>query len=79
MLKRKNVLSIVLCADTQGSLEAIIHAISKDNVKFVVQKTGDIEVSDVLFAKSTGSIILGFNVRIKPEIAKLAKTEKVLS
>jgi len=31
-----------------------------------------------LFAKSTGAIILGFNVRLKPEVAKLAKTEKVL-
>jgi translation initiation factor IF-2 len=77
-IEEKKLLSIVLCADTQGSLEAIIHSISGDNVKFVIQKTGDIEVSDVLFAKSTGAIILGFNSRLKPEIAKLAKTEKVL-
>ncbi len=76
--EEKKLLSIVLCADTQGSLEAIIHSISGDNVKFIIQKTGDIEVSDVLFAKSTGAIILGFNARLKPEIAKLAKTEKVL-
>jgi translation initiation factor IF-2 len=74
----KKLLSIVLCADTQGSIEAITHSISEDNVKFVIQKTGDIEVSDILFAKSTGAIILGFNARLKPEIAKLAKTEKVL-
>jgi len=77
-VEEKKLLSIVLCADTQGSLEAIIHSISGDNVKFVIQKTGDIEVSDILFAKSTGAIILGFNVRLKPEMAKLAKTEKVL-
>ncbi len=73
----QNMLSVVLCADTKGSLQAIINSIP-EKVRFVVQKTGDIEVSDVLFAKSTGSIILGFNVRIKPEVAKLAKTEKVL-
>nr|MBI5455664.1 GTP-binding protein [Candidatus Levybacteria bacterium] len=73
----QNMLSVVLCADTQGSLEAIINSIP-EKVNFVMQKTGDIEVSDVLFAKSTGSIVLGFNVKIKPEIAKLAKTEKVL-
>src|ERR1035437_6671000 len=46
----KKLLSIVLCADTQGSLEAITHSIAEDNVKFVVLKTGDIEVSDILFA-----------------------------
>jgi translation initiation factor IF-2 len=36
------------------------------------------QVSDILFAKSTGAIVLGFNVKIKPEILKLAKTEKIL-
>jgi len=77
-VEEKKLLSIVLCADTQGSLEAIIHSISGDNVKFVVQKTGDIDVSDILFAKSTGAIVLGFNIRLKPEMAKLARTEKVL-
>jgi len=77
-VEEKKLLSIILCADTQGSLEAITHSIAQDNVKFIVQKTGDIEVSDILFAKSTGAIVLGFNIRIKPEIAKLARTEKVL-
>lgn len=71
-----SMLSVVLCADTQGSIEAIVNSIP-ENVKFVVQKTGDIEVSDVLFAKSTGAIVLGFNVRIKPEVQNLARTEKV--
>ena len=75
--ENQNMLSVVLCADTQGSLEAIINSIP-EKVNFVMQKTGDIEASDVLFAKSTGSIVLGFNVKIKPEVAKLAKTEKVL-
>jgi translation initiation factor IF-2 len=75
--KDEHLLSIVLCADNQGSLEAIKSSITS-GVKFVIEKTGEIEVSDVLFAKSTGSIILGFNVKIKPEIANLARTEKVL-
>ncbi len=73
----QNLLSVVLCADTQGSLEAIINSIP-EKVKFVMQKTGEIEVSDVLFAKSIGAIILGFNVKLKPEVARLARTEKVL-
>lgn len=73
----QNMLSVVLCADTQGSLEAITNSIP-EKVNFVLQKTGEIEVSDILFAKSTGSIILGFNVKIKPDVAHLAKTEKVL-
>ncbi|OGH08073.1 MAG: hypothetical protein A2171_01210 [Candidatus Levybacteria bacterium RBG_13_35_9] len=73
----QNMLSVVLCADTKGSLEAITNSMP-EKVKFIVQKTGDIEVSDILFAKSVGAIVLGFNVKLKPEIAHLAKTEKVL-
>jgi len=73
----QNMLSVVLCADTQGSLEAIVNSLP-EKVRFIVKKTGEIEVSDVLFAKSTGSIVLGFNVKVKPEVANLARTEKVL-
>ncbi len=73
----QNMLSVVLCADTQGSLEAITNSLP-EKVRFIVKKTGEIEVSDVLFAKSTGAIVLGFNVKAKPEVANLARTEKVL-
>lgn len=75
--ENQDVLSVVLCADSQGSLEAIANSIP-EKVRFITKKTGDIEVSDILFAKSTGSIVLGFNVKIKPEILRMAKTEKVL-
>ncbi len=73
----QDVLSVVLVADSEGSLEAISNSIP-EKVKFLIKKTGDIEVSDVLFAKSTGAIILGFNAKAKPEILRMAKTEKVL-
>ncbi len=73
----EDVLSIVLCADSQGSLEAIQNQMP-ERIKIVLAKTGDMETSDVLFAKSVGAIILGFNIKIKPEVLKLATTEKVL-
>ena len=73
----ENVVAIVLCADTLGSLEAIKNSLP-DKARVVREKTGEIEVSDVLYAKSTGAIVLGFNVKLKPEILKLAKTEKIL-
>ncbi len=72
-----NVLSVIICADSQGSLEAIVNKIP-ERIKVAMTKTGDIETSDVLFAKSVGAIILGFNIKIKPEVVKLAATEKVL-
>lgn len=71
-------LSIVLCADNQGSLEAIVRSLPKE-INIALQKTGDITTTDILLAKSISAIVLGFNVRIKPEIAKFAVQEKVLA
>ena len=72
------LLSIIICADTLGSLEAIVNALPSQ-INVVSQKTGDISPADLLLAKSVGAIVLGFNIKIKPEILKLAKTEKVLA
>ena len=47
-------------------------------INVILKKTGDITTADVLLAKSTGSLVLGFNIKIKPDVAKLALTEKVL-
>ncbi len=76
-LEGEDSLKVIICADSSGSLEAIQMAISS-KIVVVSKKTGDIEPSDVLFAKGTGAIILGFNIKIKPEVQKLAEEEKVL-
>lgn len=73
----KRELAIILCADTLGSLEAITAALSGD-MHIVSKKTGDISEADVLLAKSTGAIILGFNTHMRPEVVQLASVEKVL-
>lgn len=70
-------LSLFLCADTQGSLEAI-QASLPENVHVVVAKTGEISEGDILFAKSTGAIILTFNIKLKQEMQRFAINEKVL-
>lgn len=71
-------LAVVLLADTQGSLEAILYSLPK-GVKIVSRKTGEVTEADVLLAKSTGAIVLGFNTKIRPDVQKLAMTEKVLA
>jgi translation initiation factor IF-2 len=72
-----NRLNVLIVADTQGSLEAIVASIA-DKVNIISQKTGDIEPSDILFAKSVGGIVLGFNLKIKPQTVQFAQTEKVV-
>lgn len=70
-------LDIVLKADMASSLEAIIGSLG-NQIKVVGQGVGDITDADVLQAKATGAIIVGFNVSCKPPVAKLAETEKVI-
>lgn len=77
LTQKENALLILLCADTQGSLEAITKALPTD-VRILTAKTGEISEADILFAKSTGAIILAFNTKVRPEIEKFALTEKVL-
>src|SRR5258706_2651492 len=70
-------LSVILCADTKGSLEAITYSFP-EGVYVRMQKTGEVSEADVLLAKSTGSIVLCFNTKIRPDVLKFAMTEKVL-
>lgn len=70
-------ISVILIADTQGSLEAIVNAFPKE-IKLVAKKTGNVTEADVLLAKSTGSIILSFNTKLKPSVTSLAFSEKIL-
>lgn len=71
-------LSLVLAADTQGSLEAITYALPK-GVVIISQKTGEITENDIFLAKSTGALVLGFNSKMRPDVLRLAQTEKVLA
>lgn len=70
-------LALVLCADTEGSLEAIVNALP-EKVRIVVKKTGEVSSADILLAKSTSAIVLSFNIKLKNELIRLAQQEKVL-
>ncbi len=79
----KQILTVVVKADNQGSLEAIVDMIQKFNtdeehVRIVSSGTGEVTDSDVEIAASTKAIVLAFNVGIKPSANKIAETENVL-
>ena len=60
-----------------GSLEAIVNSLPK-KVNIIAKKTGEITSADVLMAKSIKALVIGFSIKIRPDVAKLALTEKVL-
>jgi len=73
----KQKLTIVLKADTAGSLEAILNSLDP-RIVIVSSAIGEIGEGDILLAKNSGAIIIGFNVKIPPAVEKLAQTEKVI-
>lgn len=84
-LKKTDVamLNVVVKADKQGSLEAISASLEKFNeeethVKVVSLGTGDINENDIKTASATRAIVIGFNVKVAPQAAKLAEAEHVL-
>lgn len=73
----ETVLSLILVADTQGSLEALLYSLP-EGVKIVTSKTGEVSEADILMAKQVGAFVLTFNIKLRPDLIKFAQNEKVL-
>jgi translation initiation factor IF-2 len=72
-------LSLIIKADSQGSLEAIVGALTKNaNVEIILSAVGTVHRSDIFLAKTTKAIVIGFAVPIDGEVKDLAKQEKVI-
>ena len=76
-------LKLIVRADVQGSLEAIMDALRKlmnEEVKLTIvsEGVGEISESDVQLAENTKSIIVGFHARVATAAAKLIKQKQVV-
>lgn len=77
-----SLVPIVIKADVQGSVEAIVGALEKmsnDEVKVQVLHSGvgGVNESDVSLAAASGGLIIGFNVRAIPQARDQAKRDGV--
>jgi translation initiation factor IF-2 len=75
-------LKVVVKADTQGSVEAIVEALKKiESDKVVLEiihsAVGTITESDVALASASNAVILGFHTRVDSGVADKAKHEGV--
>ena len=75
-------LRIVIKADVQGSLGALVHALEQiqtEEVRLNVlrQGTGDITDNDINLASASDAIVVGFNVRVAGTARKMAEAEGV--
>jgi translation initiation factor IF-2 len=73
-------LAIVVKADVQGSVEAIVNAIQRlstdeVSVRMLHGGVGSINESDIALAAASHALIVGFNVRANPQARELAKRD----
>ncbi len=76
------VLKVVVKADTQGSVEAIVDALKKIesekvSLEVIHSAVGTITESDVALASASEAVILGFHTRVDSGVADKAKHEGV--
>lgn len=66
-------LKIVLKADVQGTLEAIKQNLANDSLELLRAGVGEVNEDDLLFAETTGSLILVFHTKVPRQIEEKAK------
>ena len=77
-----NQLPVVVKSDVQGSLEAITGSLEKIStsevsIRVLHSAVGGINESDVILAKASDAVIVGFNVRANPQARDLARRDGV--
>ena len=75
-------LNIIVKADVQGSLEALVDSLTKLGTEEVKLKvihgaTGALTESDVMLASASKAIVICFNVRANPAVEAIAEREDV--
>jgi translation initiation factor IF-2 len=79
---QKKVLNIILKGDVQGSIEAIATMLKKIESKkvdleIILSAVGPISESDILLAKASSAVVVGFNTKTDNSAANAAKRENV--
>jgi translation initiation factor IF-2 len=83
--KDKNIkfLNVILKSDTQGTLEAVKAQLMELNdeevqIKILKEGTGKIQEEDILSAKNSKGLVIGFQVQMDKHVEDVARKEKVL-
>ena len=75
-------LNLIIKADVQGSVEAIVKSLENlagENIKthIVLSNNGNISKGDIMLAKASEAIIIGFNVDYEADSKQIAESEGV--
>jgi len=75
-------LKVVLKADVQGSEEVVRQTLTgiehaEVKVDIIHSSVGNINESDILLASASDAVVIGFNVKVDPAVAKIAEANHV--
>ncbi|MDX6766920.1 MAG: translation initiation factor IF-2 [Candidatus Methylacidiphilales bacterium] len=79
---QKKTLNLIIKSDVQGSLEAIINSLNKIptnkvEIHYVLGGVGPISVNDVLLAKASAAVIIGFSTKVDNAANAEAKRQDI--
>lgn len=69
----KEKLKLIIKADVQGTLEAILQNVDEESVELLDFGVGEVTESDVELANTSGARIIAFHTKVSKQIALLAK------
>jgi translation initiation factor IF-2 len=76
------VLKVVVKADTQGSIEAIVDSLTKIDsrkvkLEVVHSAVGALTESDIMLASASNAVVIGFHTKLDTGVSEIAKRESV--
>ncbi len=77
LLEEKPRLKLIIKADVEGTLEAILQNIDEESVELIDSGVGDVTENDVEYARTAGATILAFHIKVSRRLKETAKNQGV--
>lgn len=69
----KPKLNLIIKADVEGTLEAILQVIDEDSTNLISSGVGEVTERDIELAETSGALIISFHTKVPGKIKRLAK------
>jgi len=73
----KQKINLIIKADVEGTLEAILQVIDEDSTNLITSGVGEVTETDIELAQTSGSLIISFHTKVSNKIKRLAKNAGV--
>ncbi|MDA1079131.1 MAG: translation initiation factor IF-2 [bacterium] len=77
LLDDKPRLKLIIRADVQGTLEAIVDTLDPESTELLFSAVGEVSEADIELAAATGALVVSFHSKVSKQILNLAKQAKV--